>query len=451
MRLTRPTVRQVESAVTAAAAAYTLGQTLHQRWRELTAGPTYRIAVESRDPVYADAMAALLTMIPENRQRDLRAGYAPNQHRDRGGPALSVYYAGTTTHTIQLGGHDVEVEVSAPGKLSRKNDRGGVEVTSPDSAEDSFWDHLAPRSLTLTATSVAGRDAALAWLTGLADQRRARRNPPSIHLLTPWGGWDSIGDVGSRPLDSVVLADGILDTIVADVAQFLDARDDYDRFGLPWHRGYLFPGPPGTGKTSLVRALAGHFNLDLWYMPLSDIPSDTDVLRQISQIRGGILLLEDVDVFRSTADRDATAAASITESMAAAPAAGSRDQLTLSGVLNALDGVATPPGLVTMMTTNHPERLDSALVRSGRVDMRVELGLIESPDHARRLVHALYGDTIGRSNDVGLRWEKLVGLAPADVVGACKPHMGDPEQALIALGQLSCSRPTRAGHDHGGF
>jgi mitochondrial chaperone BCS1 len=82
---------------------------------------------------------------------------------------------------------------------------------------------------------------------------------------------------------------------------------------------------------------------------------------------GAVLLIEDVDcIFKERRGTD--------------PQTG----VTLSGLLNALDGVSSRDGRVLFMTTNHPERLDPALIRPGRVDRKAELGYA-TPDQARRL------------------------------------------------------------------
>jgi chaperone BCS1 len=169
-------------------------------------------------------------------------------------------------------------------------------------------------------------------------------------------GWSRRGDLPIRTLDSVVLKDGQRERIVADLAEFLAAEDDYNRLSQPWHRGYLFHGAPGTGKTSIARALANHFGLPTYYLPLGDIDKDTDLMSFVGQIEPrSVLLIEDIDVFHAATKRDEEG-----------------DKVSVAAMLNALDGVFTPHGLITVMTTNEKDRLDPALVRAGRIDVDEE-------------------------------------------------------------------------------
>ena len=133
--------------------------------------------------------------------------------------------------------------------------------------------------------------------------------------------------------------------------------------------GYLLYGPPGTGKTSLVTALASELHLNVCTLSLaSPIVTDEKIHGLLAAVpQRSLLLIEDVDAFFKNRDT-----------------AHSQVRLSFSGFLNALDGVATQEGTVLVMTTNHAEHLDPALVRAGRIDERVELGHADE-DQLRRL------------------------------------------------------------------
>jgi chaperone BCS1 len=172
-----------------------------------------------------------------------------------------------------------------------------------------------------------------------------------------------------RPLESLVLADSILEDTLEDLRDFQRSASWYAERGIPYRRGYLLHGPPGTGKTTTVLALAGALNLSVGVLNLSSrLLGDESLLSIVNSLPvATILLIEDVDcVFKDF--RTMSGAAGV----------------TLSGLLNALDGVSSRDGRVLFLTTNHPERLDPALLRPGRVDRKIVLGYA-TRDQARRL------------------------------------------------------------------
>ena len=186
-------------------------------------------------------------------------------------------------------------------------------------------------------------------------------------------GWDYVEGYSPRVLDSVVLEPGEKEHLVQDVAQFRKAKQRYERLGVPYHRGYLLYGPPGTGKTSLVSAVAAHFGLSIYTVNLGDF-SDRSLMIAVNQVpRNSVLLFEDIDCMRSSQSR---AKAGVEESGAVATkeSASAQTGVTLSGLLNVLDGFYAPTGVLFVMTTNHVEKLDQALLRPGRIDYKLYLG-----------------------------------------------------------------------------
>ncbi|TGJ80978.1 hypothetical protein E0Z10_g7784 [Xylaria hypoxylon] len=171
-----------------------------------------------------------------------------------------------------------------------------------------------------------------------------------------------------RRIDTVHFDDGLKQALLADIQKYLDPSTKrlYQSRSMPYRRGYLFYGPPGTGKSSLSTALAGNFGLDLYEVKIPCVASDQDLEQMFLEIPPQcIVLLEDVDAIWTDRDSEKD------ESRAVA-----RSSCTLSGLLNVLDGVGSAEGRIVIMTTNKPDRLDSALVRPGRVDMKVMLGNI---------------------------------------------------------------------------
>ena len=135
-----------------------------------------------------------------------------------------------------------------------------------------------------------------------------------------------------------------------------------------------------------------------------------------------MLLLEDVDA--AFLERQAN------------PAAGGGGRLTFSGLLNGIDGVAAQEGRLLFMSTNHPERLDAALVRPGRVDVRIPFALATAAQ-ASRYVRHFYGDAV--SEDAVTAVERAVPdglLSVAALQGELMQHPDEPERAPAAISAL---------------
>ena len=152
-------------------------------------------------------------------------------------------------------------------------------------------------------------------------------------------------------------------------------------------------------------AAAGELNLSVAVLSLSNRLLSDDALRSLVDALppATLLLIEDVDCVFKT-ERTTT----------------DQTGVTLSGLLNALDGVSSREGRVLFLTTNHPERLDPALVRPGRVDRKIELGNA-TPDQARRLFLWFFqGCGVGRASSS--RWRS--GSPPRSP--AARLHGGHP-------------------------
>lgn len=177
--------------------------------------------------------------------------------------------------------------------------------------------------------------------------------------------WERFGEPRrKRSIESVILDKGIKERILTDVQDFLDSSKWYYDRGIPYRRGYLLHGPPGSGKSSFIQALAGHLDYNIAILNLSERGLTDDRLNHLLTIipKRTIVLLEDADAAysnrRTQADADGYRGANV----------------TFSGLLNALDGVASAEERVLFLTTNHISRLDSALIRPGRIDMTVRIG-----------------------------------------------------------------------------
>lgn len=177
-----------------------------------------------------------------------------------------------------------------------------------------------------------------------------------------------------RALASVILGPGLQEQIVADARRFIERRGWYVDRGIPHRRGYLFEGPPGTGKSSMALALAGELHRSIYIINPSAVYDDNALQAALNQAGAGVVLIEDIDAIEISRERKAEPAVQPASGMFA-PQVPTSSGVTASGLLNAIDGVAARDGRILIITSNHPDKLDAALIRPGRVDMRCHFGL----------------------------------------------------------------------------
>lgn len=386
----RPLQRRIEQASTLyqmGVGAWGLASELQRRWR---ARSTYTLTIDEDDNAYQSVQTWLLTHVPTVNQRALavHSFYEAGDTR-----RLEATYDSSRVQRVTIDGHAVEV------------------YTERD--EGTPGGYPAPQRLVFRCRSEDAQRAIYAKLRFVTERRLGARLP-RLWLLSALGSWQSRADLPPRRLPSVVLPAGQLEALAADLAAFLEREDEYARLGMPWRRGYLLQGPPGTGKTSVVKALASHFNLDLWYVPLGDLGKDMSLINLLNEVQPrSMVLLEDVDIYHAATSREAA-----------------DGRVSLSGLLNALDGVATPHGLITVLTSNEPKVLDAALVRPGRVDRVEDVGYATT-EQARRLFTFFYGAAPRRP------WVAGDQTSTAELMEVFKRHLDDPagaERVLEARG-----------------
>lgn len=200
--------------------------------------------------------------------------------------------------------------------------------------------------------------------------------------------WMHAASKRPRPLSTIVLNQEQKQAIIDDIHDYLHPRTRqwYLSRGLPYRRGYLFYGLPGTGKSSLCLGIASLIRLNIYMLSLSANGLDDNSLATLFQSlpRRCIVLFEDVDEAgicrpRSTippqSDEGSDEGRRLLENSDGAER--QPKGITLSAFLNVIDGVAAQEGRILVMTTNHVEQLDSALRRPGRVDMQIKFSAVD--------------------------------------------------------------------------
>ncbi|KAF8880502.1 BCS1 N terminal-domain-containing protein [Infundibulicybe gibba] len=246
-----------------------------------------------------------------------------------------------------------------------------------------------PPDSTLTI-SILSRDHTV--LTDLLREARrdfmaSQQHSMCVYTSDVNNSWRHVACRAKRSMNSIVLDPGIKDLLLDDAKDFLRSKSWYSERGIPFRRGYLLYGAPGSGKTSMIHCMAGELGLDVYVVSLSRIGlDDTGLGELINELpERCIALMEDIDAAfthslnRDTADADRAPNAK-NGPPGSAPSGGppsppSTSRLSLSGLLNALDGVGAQEGRILFATTNKYSALDAALCRPGRMDIHVEFKL----------------------------------------------------------------------------
>ena len=175
----------------------------------------------------------------------------------------------------------------------------------------------------------------------------------------------------------------------------MDRKSVYESKGIPYRRGVLLHGPPGTGKSSFIRGLAAHFQYGLCLLPTSFVKSDAHLMQIVRAVpMRTFVVMEDIDrLFRHDAVADTWKPIT---------------SITMSGLLNALDGAfAAHGGTIFFFTTNHLQDMNPALIRMGRMDIKVQLGFAVR-EQVQRMFDKFFPDASAEHRD-----------AFADVIASC--------------------------------
>jgi mitochondrial chaperone BCS1 len=265
----------------------------------------------------------------------------------------------------------------------------------------------APHTDTFVLTHLGSLDVIKGLMAEALAESITDEDPGIPVLVGNNGAWGHSGFRPRRRLESVMLDAGVLDDLVADMECFYRDKGWYRDRGIPWQRGYLFAGIPGAGKTSAAIALAGRLGLSIAIVSLSSVEMDDQAIARLMLAlpERSLLLIEDVDALFKERETQC--------------------KVTFAGFLNSLDGVAAAEGRMLIMTTNHPEKLDPALIRFGRIDRHVEF-THASYDQARRLFLWFY-------RDAELTARELDGMATAfaRAITAQKTSMAAIQEHLV--------------------
>jgi len=188
----------------------------------------------------------------------------------------------------------------------------------------------------------------------------------NIFIVDKYGDWSKYSKIPSRMLSTIYMDETIKQKLKSDITTFISEESEYDKFGIPYKRTYMITGVPGSGKTSIIKALCNEFERNLCILSINKDFDNSTILNGFRNMRPkSFLLIEDIDcLFEKREHKD-------------------NPLITFSSFINLLDGVLYKHGLICFITTNHPERLDHAILRSGRMDMILKIDYPSKSDIMR--------------------------------------------------------------------
>lgn len=252
-------------------------------------------------------------------------------------------------------------------------------------------------------------------------------------------GWkeEDIGEASpkSSPIDRLSLTEDV-ETVVQEIKRWFESKKWYEERQIPWRFGALFHGKPGTGKSSLTKAIGQELKIPIYFLDISTMDNEEfhDAYHEALSDAPCIVLIEDIDaVFDGR------------ENVAAERGKG----LTFDCLLNTISGVETTDGVLLVVTTNNLDKVDHALglpqagstsSRPGRIDRAVELPALDTVGRtklAKRILggcHESWVDYLVEigENDTGAQFEDRCASAALNLYWSQDPK--SPAPALRRVG-----------------
>ena len=268
-----------------------------------------------------------------------------------------------------LGGNHQKIHLNwVPGQEPQKMTYDGVEIIVSRIKE------LSEETLRIQTKDLEKGPGVLRELVKSAMESWENQLRGRVRIYAYSNGWKMCSSLKKRMMNSMILVDPVKQ-VRDEITTFFQSRSSFEQLSVPWRRGYLFWGVPGTGKSSFVMSLASELERDIFVLEVNDHMSNELFRAAFRDVpEGCIVLMEDIDTAKVTWRRELRQT-------------GDGGMLTLSTMLNELDGVTAKPGRLVIMTTNRAHVLDDALVRPGRVDRSVEFPPLSYETFQAMVVH----------------------------------------------------------------
>ncbi|XP_058188151.1 AAA-ATPase ASD, mitochondrial-like isoform X2 [Rhododendron vialii] len=260
--------------------------------------------------------------------------------------------------------------------------------------------------------------------------------------------WSSVVFEHPATFDTLALEAKKKKEIMNDLITFTKSKDYYKKIGKSWKRGYLLFGPPGTGKSTMIAAMANLLEYDVYDLELTAVKDNTELRKLlIDTSNKSIIVIEDIDCSLDLTGQRKKKEEKDEEGDEKDPVSKKKKEdqeksnesskVTLSGLLNFIDGLWSACGgeRIIVFTTNYVEKLDPALIRRGRMDKHIELSYCSF--EAFKVLARNYLDL--ESHDLFEMIGKLLEetkISPADVAENLMPKSDDEDAADACLANL---------------
>lgn len=261
--------------------------------------------------------------------------------------------------------------------------------------------------------------------------------------------WESVPFKHPSTFDTLAMDPVKKSEIMADLKDFANGESFYQRTGRAWKRGYLLYGPPGTGKSSMIAAMANYLGYDIYDLELTEVHTNSELRKLLMKTSSkSIIVIEDIDCSINLTNRKKSSNANSgarSNSYDVSPPPGSSNggedggnTITLSGLLNFTDGLWSCCGSerIFVFTTNHIEKLDPALLRSGRMDMHIYMNYCSFPALKILLKNYLGYDDGDLDLEMKEELKEVIDRAemtPADISEALIKNRRDKDKAVREL------------------
>ncbi|KAJ4709332.1 AAA-ATPase [Melia azedarach] len=263
--------------------------------------------------------------------------------------------------------------------------------------------------------------------------------------------WESVPFKHPSTFDTLAIDPEKKKEIMEDLKDFANGQSFYQKTGRAWKRGYLLYGPPGTGKSSMIAAMANYLGYDIYDLELTEVHNNSELRKLLMKTSSkSIIVIEDIDCSINLTNRKKRNGSGPRNNYydpemrcgsGSAASVGGEDgnnSITLSGLLNFTDGLWSCCGSerIFVFTTNHIEKLDPALLRSGRMDMHIYMSYCSFPALLILLKNYLEYEEADLEDEILKEFKEVIDkseMTPADISEVLIKNKRDKDKAVREL------------------